>query len=353
MSREVEVLYENNNKKLVLYRDIREDTVKLFDEVLWGTGENQYQHKDSKRRLELLENPNFVELHFKDELAGVCLFINRKVKTGDLLHNYFAVRYLFSVPKMRHLGITGRYAAKTMDLMEKRQETPTLFVGVVEHKNKRSFRLVRSLGYQSFATLKTMGFSRFFPKKSKRVFEVSGEDEKKQVLNALEEFYSGYSLVHLNSIFKEPYFVYKKDGVILAGVQAQKAHWVVKNLGKGLLAAFVKIVPYLPFFRKIFNPNQFEFVGLDGIFYLPGKERELFTLFSHVLRTYKVNSAMFWADEKSHLYEDLTKSGKMGFLSYFTREGDSYMMVKPKNIPPEEIEKIKEKPSYHSAFDFL
>lgn len=62
---------------------------------------------------------------------------------------------------------------------------------------------------------------------------------------------------------------------------------------------------------------------------------------------------MFWADEKSELFKNLYKTGKLGLLNKFTTEGDSYMMVKTKNIPDEEITELKNKPTYHSAFDFL
>nr|MBS0037257.1 hypothetical protein [Saprospiraceae bacterium] len=349
----LDILYENNTKKLVLYTDIREETVKLFDEILWGTGENQYKHKDSRKRLEILDNPNFVELHYKGEFAGICLFINRMVSSGSNQYNYFTIRYLFGVPKFRHTGIVGRYAAKTMQLMEERQVDPTIFVGIVEHRNKRSFKLVSSLGYTSFCTLKTVGFSRFFPRKNPRVRQVTDIEERQLVLDKLKNFYADYSFVHFNSIFKEPYYVYEENGKIVAGVQAQKAHWVVKNLGKGLMKTLIKSIHYIPFVRRVFNPKRFEFIGLDGIFCEPGKEEALFKLCSHLLKINKVYSAMFWADEKSELFKNLSKTGKLGLLNKFTTEGDSYMMVKTKNIPEKEITELKNKPTYHSAFDFL
>lgn len=353
MTLQEELLLQNGNKKLVLYRDLRDSTVQLFDEVLWGTGDNQYQHKDSRKRLEILDNPNFVELRYEDKLAAMCLFINRRVFTGELSHNYFAVRYLFSVPEYRDKKLTAKYALMTMKIMQERQEGPTLFVGVVEHRNKRSFRLVRSVGYEKYSTIKTVGFSRFFPRKSQYVKEVTRGDEKRKVREELEKFYRNYSMVHFDSIFKEPYFVYEKDGEIIAGAQVQKAHWVVKNIGKKWMNVLLKVIPYVPLLRNIFNPSRFQFLGLDGIFYREGCEKEAIKLFSHLLKINKHHSAMFWADKRSPLYQDLRKTGGLGLLNHFTNEGDSYMMVNACHISEAEKEILKSKPAYHSAFDFL
>jgi hypothetical protein len=348
-----EVLLEAGNKKLVLSREISDEVVQLFDEVLWGTGDNQYQHKDSRRRLELLDNPNFVELLYDNQRAAMCLFINRKVRTGDLTHNYFAVRYLFAVPEYRSKNLTARYSIETMRIMQDRQTTPTLFVGVVEHKNRQSYRLVSSLGYVPYCTIKTVGISRYFPRRSKNVKLVESTEEQQVVKSALEEFYRDYSFVHFDSVFKEPYYVYVKDGRAVAGVQFQKAHWVVKNVGGKWLKMAFKVVPYIPVLRNIFNPDHFEFLGLDGIFFEPGCEREFLKLVSHLLKENDLNSALFWSDEKSPLYRQLLKTGKLGLLNRFTTEGDSSMMVKSDGIPEDEISELKSRPAYQSAFDYL
>ncbi|TVR76990.1 MAG: hypothetical protein EA409_12460 [Saprospirales bacterium] len=353
MTLQEELLLQNGNKKLVLYRDLRDSTVQLFDEVLWGTGDNQYQHKDSRRRLEILDNPNFVELRYEDKLAAMCLFINRRVVTGAMNHNYFAVRYLFSVPEYRDKNLTGKYALMTMKIMQERQAGPTLFVGVVEHRNKRSFKLVKSVGYEKFSIIKTVGFSRFFPKKSSNVKEVNTAVEQGKVRELLSEFYKDYSMVHFDSIFKEPYFVFEKDGEFLAGAQVQKAHWVVKNIGGKWTNLLLELIPYIPFLRNIFNPSKFRFLGLDGIFFREGCEKEALKLFSHLLKIHKHHSAMFWADERSPLYKNLVKSRGLGLLNRFTNEGDSFMMVNASHLSEAEKEILKSKPAYHSAFDFL
>ena len=348
-----EILFDNKGKKIILYKDIRDRIVELFDNILWGTGENQYKHKDSRKRLELLDQPNFVELHLNEQLAGICLFINRRVVYKDKCWNYFAVRYLFSTPEFRHTGIAGRYAGKAMQLMEDRQTEPTFFIGVVEHRNKKSFRLVSKVGYKPYTTIKTVGFSRFFPSFSKNVRLLNAEKEQQKVLSLLKNFYSEYSFVHFNSIFKESYYVYEENGEIIAGAQAQKAHWVIKNLGKGWLKIAMKIVPWIPFINKVFNPDKFEFLGFDGIFYKKGREGALFKVFNHLLKSNQLNSGMFWADHKSTLYKELLATGKLGLLNYFTDEGDSYMMVKAINVGDSIEDQLMATPTYHSAFDFL
>jgi len=348
-----EVLFESNGKKIILYKDIKDEIIDLFDNIVWGTGDNQYEHKDCRRRLELLDEPNFVELHSNNQLAGICLFINRKVSFKKKEWNYFAVRYLFSTPEFRHTGVAGRYAGKAMEKMEERQSEPTFFIGVVEHRNKKSFRLVSKVGYQPYATIKTMGFSRFFPAYSKKVKEVETESEKQAVYSHLKEFYSEYGFVHFNSIFKEPYYIYVENGEIIAGAQAQEAHWVIKNLGKGWMKWAMKILPWTPFLNKVFNPKKFEFLGFDGVFYREDREDALLRVFSHLLKKHGLNSGMFWADQKSPLYRELTATKSLGLLNMFTDEGDSYMMVKAINIPENEYEKLKAAPTYHSAFDFL
>jgi len=348
-----EILFEAGNKKLVLSKEISDEVVQLFDDVLWGTGDNQYQHKDSRQRLELLDKPNFVELLYDDKRAAMCLFINRKVKTGDLDHNYFAVRYLFAVPEYRDKKLTARYSIETMRIMQEREKMPTLFVGVVEHRNRQSYRLVNSLGYEPFCRIKTVGMSRFFPRRNKNVQRVESPDLKKMVRRELEEFYRDYSFVHFDSIFKEPYYVYMKNGEPVAGVQVQKARWVIKNVGGKWLKLLLKLVPYIPVFKKIFNPKNFVFLGLDGIYYRPGCEWEFLKLVSHLMKEHDTNSAIYWADQKAPVYKQLHATGKLGILNRFTDEGDSFMMVKADGIPEEEVKELKSRPVFHSAFDFL
>ncbi|TVQ47313.1 MAG: hypothetical protein EA362_06845 [Saprospirales bacterium] len=347
------ILFDRDGKKIILYKEIKDDIVNLFDNIVWGTGDNQYEHKDSRRRLELLDKPNFVELHTNNQLAGICLFINRRVYFKGKSWNYFAVRYLFSTPEFRHTGIASRYAGKAMELVEKRQAEPTFFIGIVEHRNKRSFRLVSKVGYYPFATIKTIGFSRFFPSFSKKVRKIESESEKQQVFKLLKDFYSDYSFVHFNSVFKETYYIYVEDGEIIAGVQAQEALWVIKNLGQGWMKAAMKVLPYIPILKTVFNPKKFEFLGFDGIFYKKGRTDALFSVFSHLLKKHGLKSAMFWADEKSPLYKELVATKSLGLLNKFTDEGNSFMMVKPINVPEEQLEKLKQAPTYHSAFDFL
>lgn len=63
------------------------------------------------------------------------------------------------------------------------EDRKTIFVGFIEKGNKSSYKVTEAAGYKPIPNIQTMGFSRFFPKKSKRVEKVTDGTTKEEVIH--------------------------------------------------------------------------------------------------------------------------------------------------------------------------
>ena len=139
-----------------------------------------------------------------------------------------------------------KFSIKVMELIREKEKEKTIYFACIEKANKSSYKVVESAGYHPLGTVKTLGFSRFFPKKRKKNCANNFKRRKSRSTQDLlhKAHYNNHTLTQFDSLFiKDNYFVIREKGEIIAGCQYHRAHWVINNM-KGFSGKIVmNVVP--------------------------------------------------------------------------------------------------------------
>ena len=350
-----DILYRDGDIHVVMKTEFSNELVRLFDETMWGdSGGAQYEHKDTQKHLEEMEDPVIAELRNAQDLIGVCVFVGRETRYQSKIYKTYFVRYLVSTAKYRGQGITTKYAIETIKHLSKRTKADTLLVGTVEQHNKRSYNLVSATGFEYSGTISTMAYSRFFHKRDHRVKQVSDDIKLNHIKDALSKQYTEHALFHMDNIGRNgDYYYIEEQGEILAGLQCFKARWVIRRLPGWTGKLIINLVPYIPLVRDVFNPKQFEFLAMEGLVSKEGHLNDLYRLMSEVLRRHKRKSAIFWLDDKDQLRQKMLRQGGLGLLQKAGAASDAMIMIGYEGVSDDEIQQLKGAPFYQSAYDFI
>lgn len=330
------------------------EAIEFLDSISWGSEGAVYEHKNTPENFKFITNPYLISITEDEKIMGTAVFCNPRVTVAGQSFNYYYTRYFASSPVIRGRGVIKRLAIQVMSSVREGETEKTIFVGFVEKGNKSSYKVSESAGYRNIGTIKTVGFSRFFPKKSSNIQQVKNETEKKEIIELLKNQYRQHALVQFDYLFiKDNYYMIKENDKIVAGCQFHKAHWVVNKM-PGLMGKIIlNVVPRIPLFNKLFNPKKFEFLAFEGIYFKPGKEKFLHELFEGLLAKEKLKSALFWMGEKCPWYRTLNQYGRSGLINKFVKGSDVYIMASYQNMTPEEVHAAENSPLYASGFDYI
>jgi hypothetical protein len=348
------ILYTIGEYRAELKLQIEDDVFQLINSSVWGTNDNKYSHLDAAAHLPYLNNPHFFCLYKNQELCALVVFNARKVWNKDQQVQAYYVRYFLANEKYKGKGIVPRHAERVMEYIKTNAKGPLILYAAVEKKNRNSFRIVERQGFKSLSTLQMRGFSRFFPK-LKITFEILTEEDKPQLIDQLNRQYAQYVMRHFMTHFQgEPYYIVKKEGEIVAGVQLQRSHWRIEKMG-GKLGWFVmNLLPHIPLLNRIFNPKKFRFLAFEGFFYEKGNEKTLFYLMESLLAQENYNSGVIFLDQKSEMAGYMAKNSiDMGLLYQFTAQTDSHIMVYARGLSSEEITNLTTLPFYTCSYDYI
>ena len=349
-----DIIYTEGQFNIRKHDGIPEEAYQFLDSISWGTEGALYEHKNTKERIKQIKKPILMGIYEGDQLRATAVFVSTTVTETHTPYNLIYIRYFASSKAIRGKGIIKRFSIKVMALIRELETEPTIYMGCVEKDNKSSYKVVQSAGYSKFGTVKTQGFSRFFPRWDQRIEQVKHKEAQNEVLDLLKQQYEHHALVQFDYLFiKDNYYVIREQGKIVAGCQYHRAHWVINNM-KGVMGKIVmKVVPLIPMLNTLFNPKRFEFLAFEGVYFKPGYEAQLHTLFEGLLAKEHLKSAMFWLGETCPIRATLLKKGKLGLLHRFVKDSDIEIMTSFKNINASEIANMKSKPLYASAFDFI
>jgi hypothetical protein len=144
----------------------------------------------------------------------------------------------------------------------------------------------------------------------------------------------------------------RENGRIIAGLSAIPTEYVIHNVPGAGGWIMMKILPFAPFFRRLFNPGLFRFVSLGYIFYQPGREDALAPLFESVCAEKGINTALTWADQKSPLYTAITTRVSLGIINSMLNAKPGLVYARFINYPEELNKVFDDVPAYISGFDF-
>lgn len=347
--------------------------------VLGTPGGIMYRQVGAVNKLNSMGQVYFMNLRKSTRLLGTAGLAHRMVNNGSKTFSSYYIRYFSIFAPLR----VKSYKEKKKELKERQggessllknspirdkvihlfdnmadlndesipPEVRSFSYAFIEKENYRSMDFSSMIGYVTTREVATILFSRFFPKRKKNVDFITPE-EKPEILNRLQERYAGYTAFFKDHIFyNDHYFVYREKGEAIAGVQANLVEWDVLEIPGRKGKLIMNIVPKLPLISRLFQPGSFKFAAFESIYYKPGYEKFLITLFESVCAILGVYVGITWLDTGSQVYEDLTKVGNLGILGKVMKSQPGVARVKFLDIPENEQKEFFEKPIYISAFD--
>ena len=349
-----DILLNEAPHTVVRYHGIPVHAIEFWKRISWGAEGAVYQNLLVEEHIPHIVDPSLLAIETEGQLQATAVFSHVKVHSGPQLYSCHYIRYFATDSAVRGQGLTKRYGHQIMSLVKEQFPGQAVYFALVERGNKASFKSVQRAGYEHTATIKTIGFSRFFPNRSSRIHLCQSSEERRLVLQKLHVFYGEHALVQFNPVFLHNQYYVLKDhyGKIIAGCQYHRCHWQVNKMPGFTGKLLVKTLPYLPLLRRIFNPKSFKFLAFEAIFVETGGEAALAELFEGILQLEKLNTAMYWLDSRDPQFQAWTQCFSLGLIHPFIKSNDVYMMQSFQNFSEAEAQAFKNRPFYASAFDY-
>jgi hypothetical protein len=316
----------------------------------------------------------FVSLYKKNHITGTVGSCFRMSGQGKLRYPTSYLRYL-AFQATYQSDLTWRKQRKAILKPEKddnfKQKTLEIFskphlldlnnvfegdkhimYAFVESMNERSKNLVSQAGYEYIRSFLTIAFSRFSPRVHLNVFKLKNE-EREQMESLLIEYYKNYSFFTTEfSFFDDRYYVIKDGNEIIAGVNAIPSVYKVYDVPGVWGWVMMRVLPKMPYFRRLFRPGEFRYLVFDAIYCKPGKEYILADLFESACAAEGFHTGLTWLDDRSQLYDKMRTEVKMGALNRMLNAKPGLVYAKFINLNQEEKEPFFDAPAYISGFDF-
>lgn len=353
----------------------------LRNTILGTPGKLRYRHTSFDSKLPFVGRIFFIILRKAEKLLGSIAFSHRPVYSNRESAKAWYIRYFsvqaplrdteFKRNRLKREG-KGKHSENTKphgesllkNLMQPYFDEPdnllngkalknpqSLVYAYVERENLRSWNFTELVGFETIGKVSTAVFTRYNPKIHPGVSPIS-ETEKETQLERLREFYKDYVLyTEQNLFYGGNYLVWRENGEILAGCQANPEVWQLVHYPGGMNKFMMKYASRLPFVRKMFVPGYQKFVAVEGIWYREGCEKHLFHLFESACAMHGLHTAVIWLDESSPLHTTIRTGGKLGIIDRLLQQAVVDIRVKFNHFRKEEKKAYFNRPAYVSCFD--
>ena len=353
-----------------------DEMIYLLDHTIQGSeGGMRYSLQNVAPRIEAYKDKiRFVSLFKKNQITGTI---------GSCFRLSTCRKKIYPSTYLRYLSITTTYQLepgwrkrrqrvekperddsfkqKTLEIFSKphmldiqgvNEGDKHIMYAFLESMNERSKNLVSQAGYEYVRSFLTVAFSRFSPKKDKRVVKLR-DDEKGKMEALLKEYYSDYSLFTTEySFYGDKYYVLKEENEIVAGVSAIPGVHKIYDIPGIWGWVIMKILPKVPFSRRLFSPGEFRYLVFDAIYCKEGYSRQLGNLFESVCAAEGYFTGLCWLDDRSLLYDKIRTEVRMGALNRMLNAKPGLVYIRFLNFEEKEKEIFYESPAYISGFDF-
>ena len=222
----------------------------------------------------------------------------------------------------------------------------------VESRNERSRNLIHQAGYEHIRSFLTVAFSRFNPVVNPAV-ELLSPEEEPAMAKRLEDFYHHYSFYTDEFSFHDhKYYVMRHNGEIVAGACAIPARYRMVNVPGIWGWLMMRVLPFTPYFRRLFQPESFRYVILNAIWHRHDSESLLPDLFEGICAREGYNTAITWLDDHSALFETLRTNRKMGALNRMLNAKPGLVYAHFTGVTGHQRDNFFDLPAYISGFDF-
>lgn len=338
------------------------ETTAFLETTVYGQkGDLQYRHKNIRDRNGSSLQPLFLHLRKANRLLGTACFLPRNVKVGkEKSIKGFYVSYL-SFPLLAGQKRKSRASKSSKNELRARlnhvldhelnpSQTPSLLYAYVEQDNAPSQELCASFGFEKIRQFNTYLFSRIRLRKHPQVISIQ-ENEKIEVLENLQQFYQEHHFFEPQFVFRSTYYVFRKEGKIVAGLQASKVEWEIQHV-PGLSGWIIlHLLPKIPFLSSLIDPRRFTFLAFDGIWTEKGSEETLFDLMQTACADQNTHVGIVWADSQGALAEIFRTHKKFGLLSALKPNVPADVVARFSNVNTEDKKAFFEQPVYLTATD--
>jgi len=370
----VKTLWEQGSMSTTIEDTPSDQMVEHMESTVVGTpGGIRYQHITAIDKLKAITNCYFLLLKRSGRILGSIAYHLRKTRTGDLDYKTWYVRYFSINAPLRN---TKKYRKNNKRPVEERsssllkdithlihdnperlldvdtKEVPkAVLYATIEAANERSKNFAAIGGYERITDVHTIIFSRL-RKRSSAGIEKLQESELLQMRKTLSVFYGDYALYTDEYVFlNEDYYVLKKDGEVVAGVQANDEMWRVRSIGNKSVDWLIRSLTRTGYVKRRFTYEQMRFLGIEGIYYREGMELEFYRLLEGVLSLKNHHLAMMVLDGKSPEYNMLMKHGRLGPLHRFLGTFRVYLFAKFFSFTADEKADFIRRPVYLPIYD--
>lgn len=353
-----------------------EGIIEILNHAVQGSeGGLRFALQDTSKRIAAYgDQIRFVSLYRKNQITGTVGSCFRITGQGKLCYPSSYLRYLAfqstyqsddawrkKIKTKIRPEKDDSFKQKTLEIFSKPHllELRDVFEGdkhimyaFVESMNERSKNLVHQAGYEYIRSFLTLAFSRFFPATDKRVSKLTPADRPKMEKLLLES-YREYSFFTTDySFYGDNYYVLKQDDEIVAGVCAIPTSFKVYDVPGIWGWVMMKVLPGMPYFRRLFRPGEFRYLVLDAIYSKEGHEGLLGALFESACAAEGFNTGLMWIDDRSQLFDRLRTKVRMGPLNRMLNAKPGLVYTKFINLTEDEKEYFYDSPAYISGFDF-
>jgi hypothetical protein len=366
-------IFKRQSLKVEVKTKVDEQMLDHFKSTVLGTpGGLQYKHTTIESKLKNLGKVYFLLLKRYETLLGtIGLALRDTYAEGEKCKSwyirYFAIRaplqsknYIKKKKQKdsgsgnRLLMSVGKAYFENPDLLEDsevKESSQSIIYSYTEKENFRTLGFNDQMGLLPVRSFNTLLFSRFRTKAHTDVSAIS-KKEVSEVKNLISNFYRNYTMFSWqNLFFDNRYLLYRQNGKIVAGLQANPDLWHIYGLGGRKGKFLMKVLPLIPGTKRIFKSGSLKFLAVEGLFYLPGCENCIQSLLETACVKFDTNLVMMWFDAHSQIITDLDRTTEYGFISKIMKRVEADVRVRFINFNEEEKEKYRSRPAYISAFD--
>ena len=347
--------------RLITYsQTVPVSVLKLLVNTYIGTNGTQYRLKSTEEKIDQLSNPHFFYLERgENAIANVTLCERSIVLYSQTIRGfyirYFAFDLIFQSNQPNSKGqssfhdyFRAIFDSSNLNALEPKFDK-SIHWAYIDPENTRSSAMKEHFGFTSLGQFETFSFSRIKPKRTANVERLAVND-RPIVQHELNQFYEDYNFFSPVHIFEnDNYFVLKKSGEIIAGIQVNPVEWEVKNLPGFFGKLMIKLGPVIPGLRKLFNPKNHKFLATEGIFWKSGYEQNVAQLLEGVLHLTQHHSMLIWEDTNSHYIKGLPL--KWGLIERLKKSTYIDIVAKCNGFNDHEIKRMKNSKKYISGFD--
>jgi len=368
MNSENVVIFERGSFQLGVTKKLDPVVLEMLRDMTVGSTGAQYLHKDIDERMKQLQNKYFMYLNQSDHIKATVTTALRVIEEDFGGANAYYIRYFMFNEKLqaskekrgRHgkpgliKSLLQKYFAESPAVhglsFDEDVKLPSFYYAFFDAENYRSTELSQILGLSPVGEFDTFTFTRLHPQRSSKVERLE-KVHYESMRAKLKDQYKSFSVYTDQFLFmKENYFVWRENGEIVAGVQANPCEWELKHMSGFTGVFMLHILPHTPGLKQYINPKKFKFITLDYIYVKPGHEEKLQRLFTTMLNEFNVTFSIFWQDVKSPLHS-LMEGMDMGLLSNFSKVPTGKIMMTLSGVSEKQKEAIIQKPVFTCGFD--